>query len=367
MSRDGGGREYRVCPSLSRVRWLFPADYKAVRREGIRQLLRPRSLRGRVLKTLVSAGGIPGQKIFLEEEPLHHLEGEFSRALEGVGVYVAFYVGTPGAYRKITAQAITAQGETLAFAKIASAPLARDDVEAEQLNLRRLEEVGLLRGRVPRVLHHFDWQGNKVLLMTSGPGQPGSAELSSSHADFYKDMFAAFAKEGKFGESPMMDRMAERSARLGPKLSGSLSGLIERSLIHLGEDLGSVSMPLSIAHRDFAPWNTRFGPKGLFVFDWDRLEDGVVPLYDLFHFQAIQVVLLGTRRELPDRRFLYEILDSVWPGGRKHLPGLYLAYLLDMTLFYAEARVVAPDAGDDRVLNWFAGRIDRFLETGLSL
>ena len=202
--------------------------------------------------------------------------------------------------------------------------------------------------------------------MTPGPARTGPATLSSVHVDFYKDMFTAFAKETLFGESPMMVRMSERSDRLGLDLSESLRDLMERALDRLEEDLGAISMPLSIAHRDFAPWNTRIGPQGLFVFDWDRLEDGVTPLYDLFHFQAIQSVLLGTREEIPDRRFLYYLLDSIWPEGRNHLPGLYLAYLLDMALFYAEARVVAPDTGDDRVLNWFADRIDRFLELGLS-
>ena len=305
--------------------------------------------------------------MFLEEDPLYRLEAEFSQALGGAETCVAFYVGTPGAYRKITAQAVTPEGKTLAFAKIASDPLAREDVEAERRNLYRLEEAEALRSRIPRALHHFEWQANEVLLMTPGPARTGPTNLSSAHVDFCKDMFAAFVKEDLFGKSPMMKRMSERSARVGPELPGSLSSLIERPLAHLREDLGSISIPLSIAHRDFAPWNTRIGPQGLFVFDWDRLEDGVTPLYDLFHFQAIQSVLLGTQPELPDRRFLYELLDSVWPEGRNHLPGLYLAYLLDMTLFYAEARVVAPNHGDDHVLNWFADRIDRLLEIGLSL
>ena len=336
-----------------------------MRRESIRQLFQPRRLRGHILKLLVSVGVVPGEKVFLEECPLYRLETEFTRALGGVEACVAFYVGTPGAYRKITAQAITPEGKTLAFAKIASDPLARKDVEAERRNLRRLEEAEVLRGRVPKALHYFEWQTNDVLLMTPGPTRTGATDLSSDHVDFYKDMFSAFAEEDVFGGSLMMLRMSERFNRLLPDLSGDLSNLMERALGYLERDLGTVSMPLSIAHRDFAPWNTRSGPQGLFVFDWDRLEDGVTPLYDLFHFQAIQSVLLGTREEIPDR-LLYELLDSIWPEGRNHLPGLYLAYLLDMALFYAEARVVAPDAGDASVLNWFADRIDRFLETGLS-
>lgn len=364
---DNGGREYRAYPNLTGVRWLFPANLGPVRREGMRQFFHPSSVRGRVLKPLISGGVVPGRKVYLEEEALSRLENEFGRALGGAEISTAFYMGTPGAYRKVTAQAISPAGETLAFAKIASDPLARKDVEAEHRNLLRLEGAGVLKGRVPTALHRFGWQGNDVLLMTPGPPRPGPDRLSLAHAGFYKDIFAAFARAGVFGESPMMSRMSEKARRLGSEMPGSLTGLVERALALLENGLGSVSMPLSVAHRDFAPWNTRVGPRGLFVFDWDRLEDGVTPLYDLFHFQVIRAVLLGVRKDLPDPGFLRGVLGALWPEGLNHLPGLYLAYLLDVTLFYAEARVVAPDAGDDTALNRFADRIDRFLETNPSL
>jgi hypothetical protein len=361
VSAKGAGREYGAYPNLARVRWLFPAGRPAVRRAGIRALFHPRSVKGRVLKSLISAGGFRGERVFLEEPALAELEARLSRTLqERVGV--AFYVGTPGAYRKATAQAVTPVGATLAFAKIAASPAAREDVGAEVRNLTRLSESGGLRGGVPDVLDLFDWRGAEVLLLSGGPPSPGPESLSPAHLAFLRDLFAPFAEETTFAESPMMRRTRERARLLKPSLPEPLSALLDEALGRLEEDLGPVGLPVSVAHRDFAPWNTRIGPHGLFVFDWDRAEDGMPPLYDAFHFRAIQAALSGRGDPVPDRRFLRELLDAVWPGGRGHLASLYLAYLLDQTLFYGAARAAAPDAGERGVWDWFAERLRAFLE-----
>jgi hypothetical protein len=67
---------------------------------------------------------------------------------------------------------------------------------------------------------------------------------------------------------------------------------------------------------------------------------------------------------LPDRAFLRRSLDELWPEGHRYLPWLYLVYLLDMSLYYGEARVLAPDAGEDRVWNWFCEQVGEFLQHG---
>jgi len=162
----------------------------------------------------------------------------------------------------------------------------------------------------------------------------------------------------------MMARMSETLGRVGPRMPEPLSARLEQALEHVREELGPVSVPLSLCHRDFAPWNTRIGPRGLFVFDWDGAQEGTIPLYDLFHFQAIQSALFGRRVPLPDRAFLRRSLDELWPEGHRYLPWLYLVYLLDMSLYYGEARVLAPDAGEDRVWNWFCEQVGEFLQHG---
>jgi hypothetical protein len=65
-----------------------------------------------------------------------------------------------------------------------------------------------------------------------------------------------------------------------------------------------------------------------------------------------------------DRRFLEDLLRSLWPGAQEYLPWLYLAYLLDMSLLYGEAQVIAPGVGEQRVWRWFMEQIKTFLEEG---
>lgn len=363
VASGGEGREYRAYPTLAGARWLFPAGRPAVRRAGMRELFRPGSLKGRVAKRLISSGGLRGGRLFLDGAALGDLEDELSGAL-GEPVCVAFYVGTPGAYRKVTAQAVTPAGASLAFAKLAATPAARSDVAAERRNLVRLAESGALSGRIPRMLGFFEWQGCDVLLASGGPAAPGPDELAPDHLSFLKDFFGPFAVSGVFAEGSMLARLAAQTNFLKPRVARPLHDSLAGSLAALGDNLGPVEVPVSLAHRDFAPWNTRVGPEGLFVFDWDRLEEGVTPLYDAFHFQAIQAALFGDRAHLPDRGFLRALLEAVWPGGDEHLPYLYLAYLLDQALFYAEARATAPETGESTVLDWFLARLNAFPNEG---
>ncbi len=316
------------------------------------------------MQALILVGGLPGRAVSLRRDAIAGLEDELAKAMAEPEVSIAFYLGVPGAYRKVTAQVMAPDGRTLAFAKISTSPTTGELIERERRVLLRLSESEELRGRVPEVLHAFDWEGSRVLLLTGGPAGPGPTRLSSAHVDLCKRLFLPFAKQSTFADGAMMARMVQTLRRVGPRLPAPLSARLERALERIKEELGPVRLPLSLCHRDFAPWNTRVGPRGLFVFDWDGAQEGTIPLYDLFHFQAIQAALFDRRDVLTDYPLLRRSLDELWPDGREYLPQLYLAYLLDMSLSYGEARVVAPNVGEDRVWNWFCQQIGDFLEDG---
>jgi hypothetical protein len=220
---------------------------------------------------------------------------------------------------------------------------------------------------VPEVLDRFSWQGGEVLLITAAPKRPGPRQLSEVHSQFCKDVFLSFAEECVFGESPMWTRMTETLLRLNRDLPDPLPSYYDRALQQLCKELGSTPLPLSLAHRDFAPWNTKLGSRGLFVFDWERAEEGVTPLYDVFHFWAIQAALFKRRWHLPDRRFLEDLLQDLWPGAQKHMSWLYLAYLVDMSFVYSEAQVIAPGVGEQHVWRWFMEQVRAFSEGGSPL
>jgi hypothetical protein len=355
------GRMYTAYPNLGNVRWLLPASQPALRRAGIEGLYQPNSLRGRVVRTIIGAGAVLGEKVWLEEDALARLETMLASVVGVEAVRLAFYLGVPAPHRKVTAQVLTPDGKTLAYAKIATSPLAQEAVKAERRALLRLSESAGLQGTVPKALGSLDWHGGTILLITMGPPRPGPRGLSSVHLRFCTQVFQSFRVQETFVESPMWTRMSEIWLRLQHSSPETLPANLGPALERLHDELGPVSMPLSLAHGDFTPWNTRLGPRSLFVLDWERASEGMSPLYDAFNFQALQAALQGRRRGLRDRRFLLTLLDALWPEGRKHLPILYLAYLTHVTLLYSEAQSLVPGVGEKKVWRWFAQQIESAL------
>lgn len=352
------GRMYTAYPNLAKVRWLLPANQPALRRAGIEGLYQPNSLRGRAVRTIIGAGAVPGEKVWLEADALARLETKLASVVRVEAVRLAFYLGVPAPHRKVTAQVLTPDGKTLAYAKIATSPLAQAAVKTERRALLRLSESAGLQGTVPKVLGSFDWRGGTILLITMGPPRPGPRELSSVHLRFCKQVFQSFRVQETFVKSPMWTRMSEIWLHLQHSSPETLPASLGPALERLHEELGPVSMPLSLAHGDFVPWNTRLGPRSLFVLDWERASEGMSPLYDAFNFQALQAALQGRRRGVRDRRFLLTLLDALWPEGRKRLPILYLAYLTHVTLLYSEAQSLVPGIGEKKVWRWFAQQIE---------
>jgi hypothetical protein len=360
-SGQTAGRTYTAYPNLANVRWLLPAKEPALRRAGIGGLYQPNSLRGRALRTIIGAGAVLGERVWLEEDALARLETMVASVMGVEAVRLAFYMGVPSPHRKVTAQVLTPEGKTLAYAKIATSSLAQAALKTERRALLRLSESTGLQATVPEVLGSLPWHGGTILLITMGPLRPGPRALSSVHLRFCTQLFRSFEVRETFAESPMWTRMSEIWLHLRDSSPETMPASLGRALERLHDRLGPVSMPLSLAHGDFAPWNTRLGERSLFVLDWERASEGMSPLYDAFNFQALQAALLGRRRGLRDRRFVVRLLEALWPEGRERLPDLYLAYLAHVGLLYSEAQSLAPGVGEKKVWGWFAQQIESAL------
>jgi hypothetical protein len=356
------GRIYTAYPNLANVRWLLPANQPALRRAGIEGLYQPNSLRGRTLRKIIGAGALQGEKVWLDEDSLARLERMLASVVGVQAVRLAFYMGVPAPHRKVTAQVLTPDGKTLAYAKIATSQLAQTALKTEKRALLRLSESARLQGTVPIVLGSLEWHGGTILLITMGPPRPGPRGLSSVHLDFCTHLFQSFRVQQSFVQSAMWTRISETWLRLKHSSPETLPAHVGQALERLHDELGPVRMPLSLAHGDFAPWNTRLGARSLFVLDWERACEGMSPLYDAFNFQALQAALQGRRRGIGDRRFLVRLLEVLWPEGHKHLPILYLAYLTDVTLIYSEAQSLVPGVGEKKVWGWFAQQIESALK-----
>jgi hypothetical protein len=302
-----------------------------------------------------------GDRIWLDTAPLAEaLAGALG---EPVGS-LAFYVGTEGAYQKLTVRVGTRDGRISAYAKIAGERLARESLERERVTLARLARVGELRDKVPEILGWVSWGELRGLIVSSGPTRRGPRRLTAQHVEFLRCLWGATRVEIAFRESSMWARMTAMIDGLLPHMPAPWPDRYSRALDRLDCQIGRTTLPLGLAHRDFAPWNTTCDARGLFVFDWEAAQDEVTPLYDIFHFDAIQAAQRRKRGVVPSRAGAAGGLvgDVIGFAPDVALAALYGAYLIDMSLFYTEARVLAPDAGEDGVWQWLGFELDAWTE-----
>lgn len=353
-----GGRRYRAFPNLSHPRWLLPAAPRLFRAS--LDLVVPYTRKGRAAKRLIAAGIYRGSPLALDEDGLMALEGALARKLDRNDVRLAFYTGGRGPYRKTTALVMTAAAASVAYAKIALHQAARDALGHERDTLLRLARISTLEDQVPVLIAQFNLGDRLVLATTAGPPDRGPNRPGRAHETFLHDLHEAFAKFESFENSVAWTRMAALAAQLAPALDAPWRERCRHALDRLHGDLGTSPMPLTLGHRDFCPWNTRMGSRGLFVFDWETAAP-VLPLHDAFHFEAMQAALRN-RPYRPDRDFLRRLLTAIWPDGRSKMTLLHLAYLLDTALFYADSRARGPDVGQDGTLDWFGRAIDSWFD-----
>src|SRR5918992_3303901 len=138
------GRIYTAYPNLANVRWLLPANQPNLRRAGIEGLYQPNSLRGRALRKIIGAGALQGEKVCLEEDSLQRLETMLAPFVGVQALRLAFYMGVPSPHRKVTAQLLSPEAKTLAYAKLATSELAERALQTEKRALLRLSQSALL-------------------------------------------------------------------------------------------------------------------------------------------------------------------------------------------------------------------------------
>jgi hypothetical protein len=273
---------------------------------------------------------------------------------------VALSFGTPGAYRKVTVQGIDSNLQTVAYGKIPVTRLSGGALEIERRSLLALGDASRVRGSIPQVLGWTQVSHRRLLITSPGPNGRISKRFGRRHRTFLLALADATRCGRDLGTTSFLDRLTQTISRYRSRLPPRWVSRYEDGVAVIHQLVDRYKVPAFMAHRDFSPWNVRLVSSGLFVFDWEMASRSCPPLYDFLHFHAIQAALRGGSVRW-DAIVSRSGLDALWPSSGPGVKELAVAYLVDQSLHYAEARVEMPEEGDDQVWEWTGAELDRLL------
>src|SRR6266571_1599951 len=183
------GRDFVLIPGVRHPRLLVPAVPRAAA-AALRQYGQPRSWPARMgvaafaLGLASGLGGtLLGVRVRVTAPPEAESVESYLKSVLSPDIRVSIRLGPARANRKPVLQLHTTSGEAAGFVKIGFNALTRDLVRAEAASLTWLERTGLAGISVPRVLHHDQWHGMDMLVL-SATGLATGLTFGAWHGDW---------------------------------------------------------------------------------------------------------------------------------------------------------------------------------------
>ncbi len=354
-NNNNSGAIYVALPSRNKIKWLIPISHN--NQFTIRRLYNPQNLFVK-LSIVTSRISSPfGNYVSVDQDELEDLKQLFGFLNP---FQLAIYLGSTGTYSKVTVAAIDDYGYPLAYAKVSESKYSDEVLRNEEKILGKLKRIEKLNGAVPIVLNSCLWREKFALILSPGSGEVNTSRYNNNVKNWLINLFTNTQRYRMFEESDYWMKTQEKYSKIGYLLPIDWQNRYRISFRRLRDDFKGIIMPFGVAHRDFAPWNICSRENGLFVFDWEMAHEDYPPLYDFFHFFAIQAAL-KRRKAVNNQKYAKELIQTLWPDGSDLLDELYLAYLVDQSMFYLEAKLISPEVGEDRVSFWIANEIDHLL------
>ena len=260
--------------------------------------------------------------------------------------YLAVRIGSPGPYQKASVLTVSNDGTGQSFIKLALRASADRTIAQENVWLEKLAAIPAVSSRVPTLLQTGNLPSGRAFLKTSvSPTLGTRSDFTKQHELFLADLGHVTCEWRRYSEADEAAFIAEALGRLTPVFSQELHDELTIAWQDALASLGDWSVPLVLAHRDFAPWNIRWHEQGIFVFDWEYATAGANPLHDIFHFHLVQDALSRWRRLTPGTAHCLVVqslkyAQRTYPEGswsKAQASALLLAYLLYVVLFYTDS------------------------------
>jgi hypothetical protein len=283
------GRDFVLIPGVRHPRLLVPAAPRAAA-AALRQYGQPRSWPARMgvaafaLGLASGLGGtLLGVRVRVTAPPEAESIESYLKSVLSPDIRVSIRLGPARANRKPVLQLHTPSGEAAGFVKIGFNALTRDLVRAEAVSLAWLERTGLAGISVPRVIHHDQWHGMDVLVLSALPVWQRRRTLSAAHLSGAMDTVARVGglQQGALASDAYLRQLRERleAADQGQERSALLDAL--DTIAATGQCTG---LTFGAWHGDWSPWNMASTTGGLLVWDWERFASGVPRGFDALHY-----------------------------------------------------------------------------------
>ncbi len=300
-------------PTPGNPRWWVPVSHGRMLSNSL-DVYVPYARLGRLTKAIFveslsrwgGAALLPGKKPAVD-----FAVSRLEAVLEGVfgtrNLAFSVSAGCPGRFQKTTYQIMRLDGEILGYLKIANSEGACERIRNEAVTLRRLRER--CGGTIPELLHEGEECGMAFLLTEPGPNCAGPADLDRRHFEFLERLNPE-EDRNRFADSLLAQLEGRLIGGEGADLdfwSGCLDWATKK--------LRGVQVRFGWSHGDFAPWNTKVGENGLFVFDWERGTEDAPVLWDVMHFMVQTASSLGKPwRPEPPSGLGHDVSDEAWYG-----------------------------------------------------
>lgn len=255
---------YRVWPSASRARYVYPADAPRAARAMLAGYGRLRSRRESVARAAVALsarGPLGGDELLVTVPDDAGTDGLLSRWLQDALGVPALRLGVPvrslDPHSKPTVQLVSPDGSTVGFTKVGATPSAQERVAQEERGYALLAPASeTSRVQVPAVLHAGDWSGRRTL--TTVPVPRGARLVDGRSYDASLDALPLLGAgpwaTADLAGSPTGQDLAARAARLVELGAPHARHLAAAADAVLDQDGGTVLVHGAL-HGDWVPWN----------------------------------------------------------------------------------------------------------------
>lgn len=368
-SRRRSGQPHRdayLFPSARRPRLLVPADVPGA----ASMLQRLGSGRGRLavparalLERSVRSSafpllGWPVLRVCAPDAGADSIERHLADRF-GHDVRVGVMLGTRRVTQKPVLQVFHPDGRLLGYAKIGHNDLTAPLVRREATSLAALGRQDIRTFAVPRVLHHGQWSGLEVLVISElrtdprAPVTAGTREAAMRELAHLDGTTTSVLTASSFWTRLMGEVGALSQEPDGPRLRAAADAVEARH--------GDQEVDLGGWHGDWGHWNMGMGGGVLQLWDWER-HDPCVPVgFDAVHYAA-QCVRPG-HPDAHDRddellRSVPAALERMGVGPDRHDLTLDL-YLLEIAARYVEALRHGATPALERRTSWALSLLQR--------